>query len=625
MSGVFRRLLGLLAVLLASSGSGPARADELTADLARLLGEQGLQGAVWATVAQDGAIATGAAGIKDARHGNALSAGDRVQVGSVAKTLLAVGILRLVSQGRLGLDTPVAALLPGVVFDNRWQASDPVRVRHLLDHTAGLDDARFAQVFSLRARADTPLDDALAGGGLLQVRSRPGSRCSYSNTGYVLLGRVVEALTGQRYEAYLDANLLRPLGMLDSTFGFVSQDGPQADTRLAMGHFEHGATQPALASYLRPAGQFTTTAADMGRFARFLMGDGKVDGRPFIAAALLQAMGRPSGSEAARAGLQVGFALGLATRDRHGVVGKCHGGSTIGYRAMLCLFPQQGRAFFISLNTDSEASGHHLFNERLIKALQIAAPVAVVAAGAGGVVKTSASASDLAAPAAAAELAAWQGFYVPAPNRFASLAWFDTVFNVVRLRADGAMLRFMPLQSPTLLLAPVGGGLYRAADRVLPSHVLLRDAEQGRVVSSGTQSYRQVSLLSLLPMWLSLAVGLLGLAYILFSGALRLARRRLGRSHPMLPALAGVLLLALPMPFFYLQSFLRLGELTLASGLLAAVTAALPLTLLAGLGLSVFRPGGRRAGVADVLALLAGLQLTVMLAAWGLLPFRLWA
>jgi CubicO group peptidase (beta-lactamase class C family) len=106
--------------------------------------------------------------------------------------------------------------------------------------------------------------------------------------------------------------------MRQSTFRFVTQEGPHADVRLALGHFEDGATQPAVPLYLRPAGQFTTIASDMALFALFLMGNGAIDGRPFIAPHLLRAMGRPTTTEAALAGLDAGYGLGLNSRDRHG-------------------------------------------------------------------------------------------------------------------------------------------------------------------------------------------------------------------------------------------------------------------------------------------------------------------
>jgi CubicO group peptidase (beta-lactamase class C family) len=270
-------LCALLALPLAAVASIPG----LPAALAAELESQGLQGAVWSTLEPDGRITAGAHGIKDARSGRRLAPTDRVHVGSIAKTVLATGILRLVSEGRLGLDSPVSGLLPEVDFENPWGATHPVTVRHLLGHTAGLDDARFSQVFSLTATAGMPLKEGLARAGLpLTVRSRPGARHSYSNTGYLLLGMVIEKTTAMPYERYLDTHVLEPLGLSDSTAAFTTQEGASTDPRLAMGHFENGATQAAVPSTLRPAGQFTTTAGDMAKLAHFLMGDGRIRGAP---------------------------------------------------------------------------------------------------------------------------------------------------------------------------------------------------------------------------------------------------------------------------------------------------------------------------------------------------------
>ncbi|MEJ1095781.1 MULTISPECIES: serine hydrolase domain-containing protein [unclassified Pseudoxanthomonas] len=583
------------------------RTSPLTHDMAALLKEEELTGAVWATVDADvsPAITVGAAGLKHARTGQPLTAEDRVHVGSVAKTLLAAGILRLVSQGRLQLDAPVSELLPDIKFDNPWASSDPVRLRHLLDHTAGLDDAHLWQIFSTQAQPDTPLADAYSrDGGALRIRSRPGTRFSYSNTGYGLLGRIVEAVTGERYERYLDAHLLRPLEMHDSTFGFVSQ---QDDPRLAMGHLEESVPHAAAPMYLRPASQLTTTAEDMGKFARFLMSDGRIGGAAFIDAALLRAMGQPAGTEAAQAGLTAGYGLGLQTRDRHGVVGLCHGGSTIGYRAMLCLFPEQQRAFFLSINTDSETADYGALDKRLIEALDI-----------------TAAAPSPATPANV-EIANWEGFYAPVPNRFASLSWIDTTLNFAQLKQNGSALRLKPAFAPGVMLTPVGGALFRAPDRVMASHVLLKTASGTRTFSTGSQSYDRIPTVKLASLWLSLALGMLGLLHLLTAGVVRLLMRRLHVSQPVFLPNLGVLALLLTLPLFFGQSFLQLGDLTLASGALAVTTAALPLTMMAGLLLHLRRrPAGRPAFI-DALAMLAVLQWTLVLTAWEILPLRLWA
>ena len=79
----------------------------LHADIAALLKQEGLTGAVWAMLDPDGGFTVDAAGVKDARSGQLLSPDDRVHIGSVAKPLIATGVLRLVTEGKLSLDTPV--------------------------------------------------------------------------------------------------------------------------------------------------------------------------------------------------------------------------------------------------------------------------------------------------------------------------------------------------------------------------------------------------------------------------------------------------------------------------------------------------------------------------------------
>jgi CubicO group peptidase (beta-lactamase class C family) len=598
-----------LSILLSLPLSAAARDDRrVQAAMSRELAAQAVSGAVWVTVSPGAAARLGAAGVKNAASGEPMQPATRVHVGSVAKTVLATGVLRLVTAGRLSLDSPVAALLPHLAFDNRWQASDPIRVRHLLAHTSGLDNVRMRHAFSLVPQADTPLADAFAGDpSLLRVHTRPGSRYAYSSMGYALLGMVIEAVEGVRYERYLDTQLLRPLSMHDSTFEFTTQSGPQADPRLAMGHFEGGATQVAVPSFVRPAGQFTTTAADMARLAAFLMGDGMLDGKRFIAPELMAALSRPSGTEAALAGLGRGHGLALAMRDRHGVEGACHVGTTIGFRAMLCLYPEQGKAFFVAINTDSETADYEPFNRILIDELDLArrhGPGPAIAAPNG--------------------LEQWQGIYVPTAFQMPVAAWFDTALSFTSLRWNGARLQLSPFQSSAISLKPAGDMLFQLEGRSAPSHVLLRSESGEQVLSDGLRSYKRKSWTTMIMLWSSTAAGLAGALYVLVAGLWQLARRRMDRRSILAAPLAALLALLLPLPFFLNQSFLQLGDRTTASVLLALVTGLLPVAMACGLVVAARRrPTGVRAAC-DAIASLAVLQWLLVLAAWGVLPLLLW-
>jgi hypothetical protein len=280
------------------------------------------------------------------------------------------------------------------------------------------------------------------------------------------------------------------------------------------------------------------------------------------------------------------------------------GGSTIGYRAMFCLFPEQRRAFFLAVNTDSESADYGALDRRLIEALAMTAPVPWPAAPAN------------------IDIADWEGFYVPTPNRFAILAWVDTTLNFTRLKQNGTALHLKPAFAPGVPLTPVGGALFRAPDRVMASHVLLKAADGTWTFSTGWQSYDRISTVKLASLWLSLILGVLGLSYLLVAGLVRLLTRRLRVSQPVFFPSLSVFALLLTLPLFFRQSFLQFGDLTLASGALAAATTVLPLTMLAGLWLHLRRRPAGRLALIDALAMLAVLQWTLVLGAWGLLPLR---
>jgi CubicO group peptidase (beta-lactamase class C family) len=426
----------------------------LKKDIENVLAEEDLAGIAWALVGENGEVSVGSAGLQDNSSGSAFAPDTRFHVGSLTKAMLATGVLSLATEGRIDLDVPAIRYLPHLFPDNPPAGFSDITVRHLLDHTAGLNDAHMWQIFSERADPDAQLITAFPDPKIqLQVRSQPGSRFSYSNMGYTLLGMILESVVGTRYETYLDEHVLAPLRMHDSTFEFTTQEGEKADPTLAWGHVDDGSRYAASSIFLRPAGQFTTTATDLARFAAFLMGDGVLDGRSFVDKALLRSQGKPFGTEAANEGLIAGYALGLGRRDRHGVVGYCHGGNIVGFVAMLCIFPDVDKAFAYSVNTDSETANYGRFDKLLIEALEIAKALPP---------QTANPASDM---------SKWHGRYVLKPNRFQMFEYLDTVFGAIKVSAEDGFLALSSLQQDARLLRPAGRYLYSASDRTTTSHV----------------------------------------------------------------------------------------------------------------------------------------------------------
>lgn len=625
-------LAGLLAALLATPGAmaaestaaaaeAPTDALPAPADLAALrdlieaeLRRQKLAGAVWSMADADGGIAVGAAGERDAVRHLPMTEDTQVHIGSVTKTLIAVGALILVSEGRLALDAPVEPQLDGVRFENPWSTRHPVTLRTLLDHTAGLDDARLSQMFSLRASPDQPLREAFAEQGYrLPVRKPPGAAFSYSNTGYTLVAMAIESVVGGRYETWLERALLQPLGMRDSSFGFVDQAAPGGE-RLAWGHLDDLRHSGALAVALRPAAQFTTTAGDMARFAQFLLGDGRApDGSRLVDARLLRAMGHPSDTRAVRAGLPSGYGLGLGRQVRGGVAGECHSGNIVGFRAMLCRYPEQRRAFFLAINTDAENADYRRFDALMVDALGL----------------PSSATGDDASPAAAAAPPV-SGRFVIDPSRFERFRYLDLLTAVIALEPveDGIELRRFG-GSPRLLqpvsVGPDGSRLYATRGEPGITHVLHREQDGRLWLSDGYRTHVQIADVQWWGLWINLGLGVAGLLWFLLVAPWRCLRRPPSTHPPTYRPYAGVLMawgLALAAPWFLLQPMVAIGDPTIASVWLYIASGATVPLLLYQLWRSL-RHRGRLARL-DAVAAIAVLQWCAVLAATGALPFALW-
>jgi D-alanyl-D-alanine carboxypeptidase len=201
-----------------------------------------------------------------------MRAADRWRIASVSKAFVATVVLQLEAEGKLDIDDPVERWLPGLVPNG-----NAISLRELLNHTSGLfnytdDEPFFQAVFSNPGRMWTPRE-------LVSVavahppNFAPGANWSYSNTGYVLLGLVVEAVTGKPFGQSLQERIFTPLGLTSASF----PAGIQLDPTFVHGYISFGQgplvdVTPALdPSWAWAAGGIVSTARDVTIFYRALL------------------------------------------------------------------------------------------------------------------------------------------------------------------------------------------------------------------------------------------------------------------------------------------------------------------------------------------------------------------
>lgn len=600
---MIKKILLFLAVFSLSAASAENNITA-TEQVKQIIEDEGLVGISWSTVVR-GEVKLGSAGYANIENTVPMKPTHKMHVGSVSKSVMALGVLRLISEGELSLETNVESLLTQLEFDNPWHQHSPIKVKNLLDHTAGLDNIRMWQLLSTKPSPDTPLEEAFQSSyhNLLTVRKEPGTQYSYSNMGYTLLAMVIEAVTNQRYEEYLDNNLLTPLGMKDSSFEFVSQS---SEPLLAMGYHDNHVAQEAVSVYLRPSGQFTTTPADMAKFIQFVLDDGQLNGQRFIDSSLMEKLSYPNNTDAHKAGLAIGHGLAFAARDRHGVVGECHPGTTFGFRANICIYPDEEKGYFYATNTDSETADYEKLKELFANVLEVNSAPIIDSAN-----------EDY-------DTSGLQGIYLLSPNSMAEFEFIDMVFGYVWLTPSNEHLVIKSLQSADKQLVQIDKNMFRDIERAQPSHVFYKNKEGERLLSDGLKTYKKGALTQVAFYWLSFALGLIGFVYILLIGLVRLVRRDSVGFGRLKWGFINLMSFAVPTFFYMNQSFLAFGDITTASVSLAILTGLLPITLLLSLWVCLKSREYQKSIKLDAIFILMSLQMCLVLAAWGLIPTIFW-
>ena len=286
-------------------------------------------------------------GVLHVRTGAPAHTDSLFQIGSITKVWTATVALALVDEGKFELDTPVVDVLPEL------RLADPditksVTIRHLLNHTSGID----GDVFTDTGRGDDCLERYVEILGEAGQNHPVGATWSYCNSGYALLGRVIEKVTGGTWDQAMRDRLFTPLGLAHT----VTLPEEALLFAAAVGHDEHdGELVPAAAwglpRSIGPAGLVTSTVADVLAFARLhLLGGVAADGTRVLSAESAAAMTAHQADLPDKLILGDSWGLGWIRFgwDGHRLYG--HDGNTLGQAAFLRVLPEQGLAVALLTN-----------------------------------------------------------------------------------------------------------------------------------------------------------------------------------------------------------------------------------------------------------------------------------
>jgi D-alanyl-D-alanine carboxypeptidase len=262
------------------------------------------------------------------------------EIGSMTKQFTAAAVLQLVEQGKLELDADLTTYLPD--YDTQGRR---IQLRRLLDHTSGIKGYTEMPVFGEIMMRDLPRDSLVAKFEAAPFDFEPGTAQIYNNSAYFLLGLIIEKVSGEPYEEYVEKHLFEPLGMARSCYC----DESAVVARRAHG-YDQGRQGLLLKAYLDhqwpyAAGSLCSTAGDLVRWNQALHG-GKV-----MSAASYADMTTP---DPLADGTPIRYGMGLMVFDDNGRRALTHGGGINGFLSDGWYYPDEDLVVVVLQNSASQ-------------------------------------------------------------------------------------------------------------------------------------------------------------------------------------------------------------------------------------------------------------------------------
>ena len=328
---LFFTVLSLFASSLFSQQKEVQTVDQVIDSIRMIMDQEHIPGLFVSMVRDDSVLYSGGLGYASLEDSIPVGDDHLFRMGSITKSFGALAMILLERKGKIDLDTLVREIAPEIDFNNPYKQTHPLRVRHLLQHTSGFDDMHPATMYNREDKEMSALDLVRNMEGSMLCRWEPGTRFAYSNPNYLIVGYLIEKVSGMPWEDYVDKHIFNPLGMALSNFKpFMDVEFNYAvGYRWEDGEFEKVGFRNIPAGM---GGALNSNARDMTRLLQFFLGDGLAGDTWMFTPEEIDYMETPSTTLAARAGLNYGYGMGNSSSNYDNkILFHGHGGGIDGF------------------------------------------------------------------------------------------------------------------------------------------------------------------------------------------------------------------------------------------------------------------------------------------------------
>jgi CubicO group peptidase (beta-lactamase class C family) len=324
------------------------------------LAESRAPSAAFAVIRGSDTLAYGAHGLADVEAWRAPTAATIYEIGSNTKQFTSAAIMRLVEQGKVKLDDDLSKYVPQFPLQGR-----KVSIHQLLNHTSGIHSYTSSPSWQ-KTWGDVLSPDAIVKFVAADTFDfAPGSAYRYNNTGYVLLGMVVEKASGQKYASYLDAQFFKPLGLRSTSYCPSRTTNPAFALGYSKAPFGAKRAQFMDLSHPFSAGALCSTVGDFAKWQRAL------DGGKVVSPASYALM---STADTLDSGRKINYGFGLVPGEFTGHKTISHTGGIPGFASAATYVPDDSLSIVVFTNFDAESP--QMLVQNLLRVAYGEAPVA---------------------------------------------------------------------------------------------------------------------------------------------------------------------------------------------------------------------------------------------------------
>ncbi|WP_234645560.1 serine hydrolase [Dyadobacter sp. CY356] len=440
--------------------------------------KQHIAGMMLSVVTRDSVLYCGGIHYANVKKREPVSAHHLFRQASITKQFVALGMLKLISNGKVTLQSRLKDIAPEIPFQNSWESVAPVTVEQLLEHSTGFADKSPFEEYNFSERTFPGITGIMIFEKFMICRWKPGQRHSYSGVNYAILAYLIEKLSGQTLDGYLRDNIFTPLGMQDANVDLAGK----ASGMYAQGYvWREGSYQPVAhqPQYNAGYGSLNASADDFAHALKAYLNEWKTGSGQFLSARILEQSETPDSYLSAKAGLKNTYGSGNEGYVFDGHIFRGHRGAIGGFLSAFLYDRHAGVGYAFSINTHNEE--FYGYADALIRSFLIQ--------------HLPKSIPSRSYPVSAREIKPYAGYYRLSNPGQLYTGFLEAIQNTFRLDAAGGHLNLHMLLGGVMHFSQAGSSsLQFKNDNAYFAHAaLLRNNENEPVFVDQTLYFTRVS------------------------------------------------------------------------------------------------------------------------------------